>query len=133
MEPPAINPCGSCPYRRDVPSGIWDLEEYLKLPGYDLETGSQPVFLCHQQNGRICAGWCGTHDMKESLAIRFACLRETSETIEAIMNYRTNTPLFSSGRKACDHGLRELESPCSMAEQAISRLREKRRRNRGTV
>lgn len=55
IKAPAKNPCGSCPYRRDVPSGIWSEEEYDKLPQYDLPTGDQPpnVFLCHQQNGRL--------------------------------------------------------------------------------
>jgi len=43
-------PCQSCPYRRDVPSGIWAHEEYEKILDYDNETGHQPmkVFMCHQ-------------------------------------------------------------------------------------
>nr|WP_280343300.1 DUF6283 family protein [Nocardia neocaledoniensis] len=32
--PPAPRPCVSCPYRRDVPSGVWDFGEYEKLRGY---------------------------------------------------------------------------------------------------
>jgi hypothetical protein len=47
---PASNPCGSCPYRRDVPSGVWDAAEYEKLPRYDGPMADQParLFLCHQ-------------------------------------------------------------------------------------
>jgi hypothetical protein len=53
---PARNPCGSCPYRKDVPSGVWETLEYEKLPPYDGETFEQPfeAFFCHQQNGRLC-------------------------------------------------------------------------------
>jgi hypothetical protein len=42
-----------------VPSGAWVAEEYAKLPAYDRPTGEQPagLFLCHQQDGRACAGW----------------------------------------------------------------------------
>ena len=44
-------PCGSCPYRRDVPSGIWEQHEYDKLPEYDGQTWEQnpALFLCHQR------------------------------------------------------------------------------------
>lgn len=46
---PARNPCGSCPYRRDAPQGLWQPEEYVKLPAYDTETPDQParLFACH--------------------------------------------------------------------------------------
>jgi hypothetical protein len=31
----AARPCASCPYRKDVPSGIWAAHEYTKLLAYD--------------------------------------------------------------------------------------------------
>jgi hypothetical protein len=55
-------PCKSCPYRRDVPSGIWHSSEYDKLPQYDgeivdqLMKGGQALFDCHQRDGNLCAG-----------------------------------------------------------------------------
>lgn len=57
-----------------MPSGVWHPDEYAKLPGFDRPTAEQPpgVFLCHQQNGRVCAGWAGCHDMAQSLGVRFA-------------------------------------------------------------
>ena len=72
MKAPAKNPCGSCPYRRDVPSGVWDESEYHKLPEFDKPTAEQPprVFMCHQDNDRLCAGWVACHDMDESLGFR---------------------------------------------------------------
>nr|WP_239003987.1 DUF6283 family protein [Nocardia panacis] len=66
MGPPAPRPCASCPYRRDVPSGIWHESEYNKLRSYDLDTAYQPtaLFECHQTEpdtpaARMCAGWVG--------------------------------------------------------------------------
>ena|ERR1035441_6863319 len=130
MKEPAQNPCGSCPYRKDVPSGVWAREEYLKLPAYDLETGEQPtaIFLCHQQTGRPCAGWCGTHDMNHSLAMRFAAMsRGTSrETIDAILDYQTDVPLFSSGAEACQHGLKGIRRPSEKAKGLIVNLSRKK-------
>ncbi|MGS2619304.1 DUF6283 family protein [Micromonospora sp. LZ34] len=74
---PATAPCGTCPYRRDVPSGVWDAAEYAKLPAYDQPTARQPggLFLCHQADGRVCAGWAGCHDTDNLLALRLAALQ----------------------------------------------------------
>lgn len=57
--------CSSCPYRRDVPAGIWHADEYEKLRAYDRDTSEQPMapFLCHQQDGTLCAGWVAVHGM----------------------------------------------------------------------
>ncbi|MFD7961193.1 DUF6283 family protein [Streptomyces zaomyceticus] len=41
--PPAPRPCASCPYRRDVPSGVWSRGDYVKLPLYDGPTWTQPA------------------------------------------------------------------------------------------
>lgn len=124
---PAPRPCGSCPYRRDVPSGVWDESEYAKLPEYDHpETAYQPpsAFHCHQQDGRLCAGWVAVHDMQESLGFRlFATLGAlTPEQVDAIIDYETDVPLFASGAEAAAHGLREVEHPSAKAVKTITRL-----------
>ena len=128
--PPATNPCGPCPYRRDVPSGVWAREEYLKLPSYDRETGQQPsmVFLCHQQTGHACAGWCGTHNMAQSLGLRFAAMmgNASTEAVNAIMVYKTDVPLFASGKEACEHGLKQIRKPSAKAHKTILDLRVKK-------
>jgi hypothetical protein len=48
------DPCASCPYRKDVPSGLWDKAEYDKILPYDNETWAQPLvtFGCHK-NGEV--------------------------------------------------------------------------------
>jgi hypothetical protein len=125
---PAANPCGSCPYRRDVPSGVWETAEYEKLPGYDGETFEQPigVFHCHRQDGRICAGWAGCHDMENSLAVRISASsgRLSAEVVEALFDYETSTPLFDSGAEAAEHGMQEVEAPGPGAQRIIDKLKQ---------
>jgi hypothetical protein len=131
---PAKRPCVSCPYRRDVPSGIWAEEEYDKLPGYDGNTGEQldagalGAFFCHQQNGRLCAGWVGCHDMNESLGLRLASSHGTlsEEDVDAAFDYVSPVPLFSSGAEAAAHGLERLDAPDERARRIIGRLERKR-------
>lgn len=129
VRPPAPRPCESCPYRRDVPSGVWVAEEYAKLPAFDRPTFEQPpaVFLCHRQNGRVCGGWAGCHDMDESLALRFAAVAMPAETVEAIRDFVSPVPLWPSGEAAAAHGLADVESPGEDAELLIGKLS----RNRG--
>lgn len=127
VEGPAARPCGSCPYRRDVPSGVWHPDEYDKLPPYDGPTWEQPpgVFLCHQQDGRMCAGWCGTHDMDEALAIRLLGATGNGEAVNAALDYVSPIPLFDSGAEAAEHGLRDVEHPTAGVAVVHERLRRK--------
>lgn len=128
--PPAPAPCGSCPYRRDVPSGIWADEEYEKLLAFDRETGFQPpsAFMCHQQDGRLCAGWVGCHDMDESLGLRvlFGLGLLDRDTYLAALDYTTPVELFASGAEAAEHGRREIEAPSRRARQTVQKLRRRK-------
>lgn len=123
-------PCPSCPYRRDVPSGIWAPEEYRKLPGYDRPTSEQPtaLFHCHSREEQVCAGWAGCHDMPNNLSARIAFMRDRIGP--DVFDYRSPVPLFRSGAEAAEHGLRDLEAPGPEAERKIkSLLRQRARRN----
>lgn len=127
---PAPRPCVSCPYRRDVPSGVWSAEEYEKLPAYDeAETGLQPLgaFHCHQQDGRLCAGWVAVHDMDESLALRMLASfgSISDEELDVVFDYSTDVELFASGTEAAAHGLRDLERPSVDAVKMLVRLERK--------
>jgi hypothetical protein len=128
---PAAAPCGSCPYRVDVPSGVWHPSEYVKLPQFDQPTALQPIglFLCHQVDGRICAGWAGCHDMAESLGVRIALLdgRLTPDQADALYTYTTTTELHPSGRAAADHGMAETGNPSPAARRAASKILTRRR------
>lgn len=132
MRAPASRPCGSCPYRRDVPSGIWHPDEYAKLPRFDADTPHQPsgVFLCHQQDGRVCAGWAGCHDMDRSLGVRIAAAdgRLTGDELDAVLDYVSPVPLFESGTVAAAHGLAELEAPGVAAQRVMNKVAQRRTR-----
>jgi hypothetical protein len=117
-------PCRSCPYRRDVPSGIWAADEYDKLPGYDgeiidqLKAKAGGLFYCHQHDGRLCAGWVGTHGPHNLLAFRLH-----GERLDpALWRYRSPVPLFRSGAAAARHGKRALARPGPAARRHIARL-----------
>jgi len=129
---PATNPCGSCPYRQDVPSGVWVPEEYAKLPAYDRSTPEQPprAFFCHQGTGRLCAGWVGCHDMNHSLALRMACSfgTLTPEDCKAAIDYECPVPLWPSGEAAAEHGMAGIEALDERAVKVIDRLVRKRDR-----
>lgn len=133
MRPPAVGPCGSCPYRRDVPSGIWHPDEYVKLPRFDADTSGQPpaVFLCHQQDSRI---WAGCHDMDRSLGLRIADATGalSGDDVDAVLDYVSPVPLFGSGAEAAAHGLAELDAPGVAAQRAMEKVTQRRHRNEET-
>lgn len=129
--PPTPRPCASCPYRRDVPSGIWDASEYAQLPLYDEPTFAQPtaLFLCHQHDraddgARVCGGWAGCHDGDNLLALRVAVSSGeiTVDTADAIRDYISPVPLFASGAEAAAHGVRELHQPGVAARDAMAKI-----------
>ena len=126
---PAPAPCGSCPYRLDTPAGVWDAEEYEKLPEFDGETWEQPpaVFLCHQQTGRVCAGWAACHDMHENMGVRLAAAsgRMTPETVTAVLDYATDVALHPTGAAACAFGMGEIETPSPKAIALVEKLQRK--------
>lgn len=129
---PARKPCPSCPYRRDVPPGVWDVSEYAKLPLYDRVTMGQPMnaFACHQQNGRLCAGWVGCHDMDESLSFRLISRWMSLEDVEATLTYQSPVPLFESGQQACVHGLSEYEAISDKARSLQEKITKRHQKGR---
>jgi hypothetical protein len=123
---PATTPCTSCPYRRDVPSGVWDPREYVKLVDYDEPTWAQPagLFLCHLKSGRVCAGWAGCHDTAGLFALRLAaCTGQMSpDELAATLDYTSPVPLWGSGRDAAAHGLADVADPGAAARTMADRL-----------
>lgn len=128
---PAPRPCTSCPYRVDVPSGVWDASEYAKLAAYDEPTFAQPtaLFLCHQHDrgdsdARVCGGWAGCHDGDELLALRVAVASgEITVTVaDAVRDYVSPVPLFASGAEAAAHGMREIHRPGAAACTAMAKI-----------
>lgn len=103
VAPPKV-PCGSCPYRKDVPSGIWHPDEYAKLPAYDRETPFQPtsLFMCHQRDGCLCGGWLMTHDRRHLLALRIAAGRIDPAVFDYARMSRYSPLAQKPRRMACE-------------------------------
>jgi hypothetical protein len=124
---PPASPCSSCPYRRDVASGIWAESEYDKLPDYDGETWeqSQKLFMCHQLDGNLCAGWLACHGADDLLALRLHRVDPSA------YDYRSPVSVFTSGREARDHGLAQIAEPDDRAIRIITKLNRRRGRKAG--
>lgn len=122
---PSAAPCGSCPYRLDVPAGIWHPSEYAKLPRYDgstleqIQNGAFGLFFCHQNDGHLCAGWVGCHDLDHLAAVRFNRVHPSA------FDYVSPVPLFRSGREAAVHGLLGVNRPDERAQRMIEKLERK--------
>lgn len=125
-------PCSTCPYRQDVPSGLWAADEYRKLPEYDNATGEQPIqaFFCHTAPDFLCTGWAACHSRRDRsqdlLALRFI----TSMTQQRVVIPKVTIPLFASGEEAALHGLRDINRPKKSARDAVEKI-EKMRARRG--
>lgn len=115
-------PCATCPYRLNVPAGVWAADEYRKLPEYDRPTGEQPLqaFGCHQRTGDLCAGWLGYGDPAELLAVRIGI--STGAIDPSVVDYSTDVPLHPSGTAAAEHGLSGIGDPDEAARAAIDKL-----------
>jgi len=115
-------PCRYCPYRRDVPSGVWAEEEYRKLPAYDNPTGQQPFepFACHEVNQLLCAGWAQCEQAQkpghELIALRLIQF----DSGEIVLRPPGKVPLFASGLDAAIHGLKQLRRPGKAARLAMT-------------
>lgn len=130
MLSPRKNPCASCPYRKDVPSGIWAESEYDKLPKYDGDIPEQAMnapesvklFSCHQTDGHLCSGWvANTGDPADKLAIRLGLSSGLLDP--SIIDYTTDTALFATGAEAAEHGKRDIENPNITQHKAVQKIK----------
>lgn len=128
---PRKSPCGSCPYRTQAPSGIWDESEYQKLPAYDGEIHEQTataIFMCHQQDGCACSGWLGHREHPEDmLAVRLGIIR--GDLDQSCLEYTTDVPLFESGAEAAEHGMKQFLDPQEDALSVIRKITRKQAAN----
>lgn len=122
-------PCVSCPYRKDVPSGIWSTEEYDKIEPYDNDTWQQPrrLFMCHQADGCLCRGWLDTHG-GELLGVRIACAKGEidPEAVTKALDEGPAVPVFASAADAAKHGRRSIMRPGRKAREMMTKIGKKR-------
>ena len=127
----AKSPCSSCPYRKDVPAGVWHKSEYEKLPAYDDGPQGQKslivgVFLCHQTpeikpkvgTDTVCRGWLTVHS--EGVAARLAVMN--GQITPEQMYAEVAEPLYASGAEAAAAGIKGIKRPNKKARKIIDRL-----------
>jgi hypothetical protein len=133
-------PCASCPYRQDCPSGVWSEGEYEKLERFDNNDRFSPadrfpdtaIFMCHQPSEgaeALCRGWLSVH--ADDIAVRIALV--SGATTRDDVDAPVKTPLFGSGREASEAGKAAIRNPSPEAirhAQKIMRLRAKQRSER---
>lgn len=117
----APEPCSTCPYRRDTPPGVWDQNEYEKLPLFDTNESFE-TFLCHQSTAigvdTACRGWATVHC--ESVSVRLAMMRGTLTRDQVYADVKS--PLYADGREAAEAGIAGIMEPSAAAVQAIGKL-----------
>lgn len=118
-------PCGSCPYRKDVPAGVWHPEEYTKLSGFTpKDPRSVPAmgtFLCHNHEEKdrvLCRGW--TFVERESPAVKLLVYLGRVEPDDVCQTPRT--PLFETGQEAALHGLSGVKKPTKAARRLQDKI-----------
>lgn len=117
--------CGSCPYHRDTPSGVWAADHYQLLATYDEQPGQTPAlatFHCHQENatGRptVCRGWLSTH--RDSVAVRLAlCMGKLQP---ADVPTQPEPDYYGTGTEASLAGLAEIDAPSPEAQRLMDKL-----------
>jgi len=117
------NPCSTCPYAVETPSGVWSPEEYEKLRLFDDQHNPRmATFLCHHspmtEADAICRGWLTVH--RKHPMVRVLILRGAITADEV---YREPTvELYESGTEAADAGEMNIGNPGPRARKAIAKL-----------
>ncbi len=120
------SPCDACPYRKDVPSGVWHHDEYEKLRPYDNPTPEQPFapFACHATPKHYCHGWAVVHTNRghefDLIALRIHPCHVPPAAV----------PLFESGNAAADHGQKDVKKPSPAAVKVSTTLVKRHKRLR---
>jgi len=122
------SPCATCPYRRDVPAGIWHPTEYAKLAEFDESPGPLKTFLCHNSpdtpGDTACRGWLTVH--REGIAVRLGILQGQYSPEEVFAEVAE--PLYSSGKEAAAAGLAGCRRPSAEARRLMRKLARARAR-----
>jgi hypothetical protein len=115
-------PCLACPYRRDVPSGVWAATEYEKLRVYDEPTMDQPFapFMCHATPEHMCNGWAVVHTSRGHAYDLLALRMRGNPDIPV-----SDIAMWPSGNDAADHGEEDIEDPSDEAMEVVARLMSK--------
>lgn len=108
MDAARTAPCGTCPYRRSTPVGIWHPAEYENLREQDANEFSGRSFGCHEDKGKSesgpCLGWLADQKRRgiPSIQLRLRLMRdEALVTVLQAVN-EDDTDLYGSIAEMCE-------------------------------
>lgn len=100
----APEPCGSCPYRTDVPVGTWHRSEFENLLANDRSEMGGNVFGCHRfrlrpEEADVCAGWYLDQQRRGYPSIRLRLLLTTIDDMPTVTD--GGHPLYRTMQAMC--------------------------------
>lgn len=99
----SAKPCGTCPYRRSTPLGVWDKAEYDNLKRQDAQQFGS-TFGCHLKDGSVCRGWAADQIRRgvPSISLRMQIITD-KELAAVFRDIDENDPdLYSSIDEMCE-------------------------------
>lgn len=88
--------CGTCPYRRSTPLGVWDRAEYDNLCEQDRREFGGSVFGCHLKDGTDCRGWLADQKRRgsPSISLRIQLMTNHNGIGDLVRDLDDNDPDF---------------------------------------
>lgn len=98
-------PCGTCPYRRSTPLGVWDKAEYDNLRDQDRREFGGSTFGCHLGDDTYCRGWLADQKKRgvPSIMLRLLLMTNKNGIGELFESVDKNDPdLYNSISEMCE-------------------------------
>jgi len=103
-----VRPCKTCPYRKDVPVGVWDPVEFQNLLEQDARQFGR-MFDCHGEIAKqpadreLCAGWLLDQQRRglPSIALRMAVISDPAIRDQLERVDGEGIELYSSIERMC--------------------------------
>lgn len=83
---------------------------------------NEAIFLCHQQDDNLCAGWVACHGPRNLMGVLVGVIGGRIDP--AIYDYETSVPLYESGHEAARHGIANVNPDAQQVIDKITRKRE---------
>ena len=100
----SARPCGSCPYLRSTPVGLWDHAEFDNLREQDADPMAGKTFGCHLRDGSLCRGWLADQKRRGIPSIRLRlmlCANEEARVAFAAVDEK-DPDLYANIEEMCE-------------------------------
>ena len=102
-------PCKNCPYRKDAPLALWDIEEFKDLIATE-NTMMGGLYGCHKKDDTVCNGWLINQDNNRLPSIRLRmALSKAGITREYMDKLHCKSPMFETVQEMAEANFPELK------------------------